>query len=81
MNTIIVEFKDDTMVDRQGVIINSHWSDAYGCWMLLLSCEDGPLRTVKSDSLGTLSHWVQEEPSLIIMSGGDDDDEDETDDE
>ena len=80
MNTIIIEFKDETMVDRRGLLLNTHWSDAYGCWMCLLCCEDGPLRTIKSDSLGVTAEWIDDNTPIIIMNGDDDDDFDDTED-
>jgi len=75
MPTIIVEYEDTGYIPVRGVILNSHWSDAFGCWMLLISTEDGMLRSVKSDPLGLSTHWVDDSPSIVFVDDEDDDED------
>lgn len=75
MPTVIVEYTDDIMRSERGVLLNSHWSDAFGCWILLVSSENGKLQTIRSDTLGLVSMWIDDGHSIVLED--DDTDEDE----
>ena len=75
MPTIVIEYDDETMQSEKGVVVNSHWSDAFGCWVLLVSSESGKLHSVRSDTLGLASAWIEEAPSVVFVDGGDDDED------
>lgn len=67
--TIIVQYTDDTMQEEQGVILNSHWSDAFGCWILLICTENGRIHSVRSDTLGMAAQWVDDTPNIMLLGG------------
>jgi hypothetical protein len=75
--TIILEFSDDVFNERRGVLLNSHWESAYGCFMMLVSCEDGGVTTLRSDALGLKSIWIDDSEVIFVNNGGDDEDEDD----
>lgn len=79
-HTILLSFEDDTMTERRGVLLNSHWSDAHGCWFLLVSCDTGAVMTVRSDLLGLKSAWIEDDPAVVLLGPGDDLDEPPTED-
>ena len=83
--TIIIEFNDpETFDEMRGVILNSAYCPVRGTFMLLVSTENGPVKTIPADQLGLMSMWIDDGPSIVMMSGdgGDDEgfDEDEDDD-
>lgn len=71
--TILVEYTDALMQPERGVLVNSHWSDAFGCWILLISSENGMLHSVRSDTLGLSSEWVEDAPNIVFMDEDNDD--------
>jgi hypothetical protein len=77
--TIIIEFSDpETFTEKRGVVLNSAYCPVRGTFMLLVSTEDGPMKTIPADQLGLMSSWVEDAPSFVMMGGdNDEDDEDE----
>ena len=76
--TVLVEFRDEeTFTEERGVILNSAYCPVRGTFMLLLSCENGSMKTIRADSLGLSSLWIDDEPAVILVGdGSDEDDED-----
>lgn len=66
--SILVEFLTHTFEQKRGLLVNSHWSDAFGCWILLVSTEDGSLCTVKSDAMGLVTMWAEDPPAVIVVN-------------
>lgn len=75
MATVVVEYQDEAFNTDQGVIVNSHWSDAFGCWILLITTDSGKLVSVRSDTLGLRAKWVEESPNIVLIGGDEDDDD------
>jgi hypothetical protein len=81
--TVVVKFIDEeTYTEQQGVILNSAYCPVRGTFMLLISCDNDTLKTIRADSLGLQSSWIDDTPSFVFVnSGNDDDSSDEGEDE
>jgi hypothetical protein len=77
---VVIEFENEYGEEIKGILVDSHYSEAFGCFMLLLSTENGPLITIRSDGIGIQSYVIEDDPAVVMVSGDSDDDEEDSDD-
>ena len=77
---VVLEFENEYGEEVKGIVMNSHYSEAFGCFLLLLSTEDGPLVTLRSDTIGVQSYVIEDDPAVVLVKGGSADGKDDDDD-